>query len=192
MRLSSRFEEALTLMCRLHKDQVRKGTQIPYVTHLLAVSSIVLDYGGSEDEAIAALLHDAPEDQGGLEVLTRIRENFGSAVASIVDACTDTYETPKPPWRLRKEAFLQRLPRESRSVHLVSAADKLHNARSVLRDYRIHGEDVWKRFNAGRDETLWYYRSLVDVLRKTDIPALLVDELQQTVHEIEIASDLNS
>ena len=144
---------------RLHASQKRKGTPIPYVAHLLGVASIAIEYGASEDEAIAALLHDAVEDQGGPATREVVRRRFGEQVIAIVDGCTDADTQPKPEWRPRKEAYIDHLPGASHSVHLVSAADKLHNVRSILRDYRVIGEELWGRFKGGRDGTLWYYRA---------------------------------
>jgi (p)ppGpp synthase/HD superfamily hydrolase len=179
-----KFERGFVYAARLHRDQYRKGTRIPYVTHLLAVASIVGENGGTEDEVVAALLHDAPEDQGGEAILEEIRARFGDEVAQIVDGCTDTYEDPKPPWRERKERYLAHLAGASGSVRLVSSADKLHNARAVLSDYRLLGEDLWSRFNGGKEGTLWYYRAIVDVLRiKNDSPT--VEELDRVVSEME-------
>ena len=148
MSLSTRFEEALILATRLHAGQVRKGTTIPYIAHLLGVTSIVLEHGGDEEEAIAALLHDAAEDQGGKAILEDIRGRFGYGVAEIVEGCTDAWTDPKPPWRERKQAYVAALRRASASVRLVSSADKLHNARAILGDYRALGEAVWERFPA--------------------------------------------
>src|SRR5215210_4052097 len=182
MPYGEKFENALEYASRLHRDQYRKGTSIPYITHLLAVASIVGENGGTEDEVVAALLHDAPEDQGGEARLRDIRDQFGDGVAEIVDGCTDTYETPKPPWRERKERYLAHLAGASESVRLVSSADKLHNARTVLSDYRLLGEDLWKRFNGGRDGTLWYYRAIVGSLRNEDPVA---EELDRVVTELE-------
>ncbi len=178
------FERALVYAARLHGDQYRKGTGVPYVTHLLAVAAIVGENGGTEDEVVAALLHDAPEDRGGEARLTDIRLRFGDAVAEIVAGCTDTYEDPKPPWRERKERYLAHLAGASDPVRLVSAADKLHNARSVLADYRAVGEELWDRFTGGREGTLWYYRAVVDNLRtQNDDP--IVQELDRVVGELE-------
>ncbi len=185
MALTARFERALTFAAQLHADQVRKGTDIPYLAHLLGVASLVLEYGGGEDEAIAALLHDAVEDQGGPATRARIQALFGRTVAAIVDGCTDTDETPKPPWRARKEAYLAHLPTAAPAVLLVSAADKLYNATSILRAYRDVGADVWSRFSAGRGEQLWYYRALVTAFRTAGAPAPLVDELDLVVAELE-------
>ena len=185
MPYGEKFEQALPYAARLHKDQVRKGTSTPYVTHLLAVASIVGENGGTEDEVVAALLHDAPEDQGGEAQLGEIRVRFGDEVAEIVDGCSDTYETPKPPWRERKERYLAHLADAPGSVRLVSSADKLHNARTVLSDYRLVGEDLWSRFNGGKEGTLWYYRAIVDVLRG-DGP--VVEDLHRVVTELEAVS----
>ena len=185
MTLSVHFEEALVFATRLHAGQRRKGTSVPYIAHLLAVAGIVLDYGGTESEVIAALLHDAVEDQGGPPTRAEIRRRFGEAVVAIVDGCSDTDEVPKPPWPERKEAYLARLGQETASVRLVSAADKLHNARDVLAAYRALDEALWGRFTGGRDGTLWYYRALVDVYRATDTVPALVDELDRVVRKIE-------
>lgn len=184
MTLTARFDDALVLARNLHADQVRKGTAIPYVSHLLAVSSIVLDHDGTEDEAIAALLHDAVEDQGGDAARTEIRRRFGDAVVDIVDGCTDAEVIPKPPWRARKEAYVGHIAGSSRSVRLVSAADKLHNARAILADYRQSGESLWGRFNGGRAGTLWYYRALVGAFSAVDRTPL-VEELDRTVTALE-------
>jgi (p)ppGpp synthase/HD superfamily hydrolase len=184
MTLTARFEEALVLAVRLHAGQTRKGTDTPYISHLLAVTGIVLEHGASEDEAIAALLHDAAEDAGGRETLEKIRDRFGETVAEIVAGCTDSWTIPRPPWRGRKEAYIAHLRGASASVRLVSAADKLHNARAILADYRTLGEEVWGRFNGGREGTLWYYRSLVGVLRDTGPPPI-VEELDRVVSELE-------
>ncbi len=186
MTLSCRFQHALTLAVGLHDGQPRKGTSIPYISHLLGVASLVLDNGGDEDEAIAALLHDAIEDQGGSETREEIRRRFGDRVVEIVDGCSDTDSTPKPPWLERKKAYLTHLRNASASVLLVSAADTLHNARAILNDYRELGEPLWERFNGGREGTLWYYRSVVTAFRKAAAaPLRLVEELDRIVSEIE-------
>ena len=182
--LSTRFEEALIFATRLHAKQTRKGTNIPYVAHLLAVTSIVFENGGTEDEAIAALLHDAVEDQGGAATREEIRRRFGDTVVAIVDGCTDAEVIPKPPWRARKEAYIAHVRKAPASVRLVSAADKLHNARAILADYRELGESLWKRFNGGKEGTLWYYRSLVDAFRAGGTTPL-IEELDRVVSEIE-------
>ena len=182
--LSSDFCEALNYAVQMHLRQFRKGTPIPYVSHLLAVASLVLEYGGTEEEAIAALLHDAVEDQGGRQVLDRIRRRFGETVAEIVEGCTDAETIPKPPWRERKEAYIRHIASASQSVCLVCAADKLHNARAILRDYRELGEGLWSRFNGGREGTLWYYRTLLIALRMRYKSAVL-DDLEREIHELE-------
>ena len=179
-----KFEEALTYASRVHADQRRKGTQTPYITHLLAVAAIAGENGGTEDEVIAALLHDAPEDQGGEERLADIRARFGDEVADIVEACSDTFETPKPPWRGRKEKYIAHIQKASDSARLVSAADKLHNARSILSDYREVGEDLWDRFTGEKDGTLWYYEALVQAFRETGTEPAIVEELDLTVTEL--------
>lgn len=182
--LGPRFEEAFGFAARLHAGQLRKGTGIPYVAHLLAVAGLVLEDGGDEDEAIAALLHDAAEDQGGAAVLGEIRERFGDRVAAIVRDCSDTLEQPKPPWRPRKEAYLRRLGSAPPDVLRVALADKLHNARSVLADLRTLGPALWGRFNAPRDDQLWYFRALVDLFARRK-PGPMTDELARIVAAIE-------
>jgi len=184
MNLSRRFEEALAYAARIHATQRRKATEVPYVAHLLAVASIALENGAGEEEAIAALLHDAVEDQGGLPRLEEIRARFGDRVAKIVEECSDAVTAPKPPWRARKEAYMEHLRHASPSGCLVSASDKLHNARSILADFRRLGDTVWSRFSGGKEGTLWYYRSLVGALRDR-APAPLVDELNRVVTELE-------
>ena len=184
MTFTHRFEDALVLAHQLHAKQKRKGTAIPYVGHLLAVAAIVIENGGTEDEAIAALLHDAIEDAGGDGVRHVIHERFGANVLAIVEGCTDTDQTPKPPWRKRKEDYIAHVRHASASVRLVSMADKLHNARSILQDYRVHGESVWQRFSGGKEGSLWYYRSLVNVFRES-VTSPLVEELNRVVTELE-------
>lgn len=185
--LSRRFEDALVFATQLHREQPRKGTTIPYVAHLLAVASIALEHGADEDEAIGALLHDAAEDQGGEPTLKLIRERFGPRVAEIVEGCTDAITIPKPPWRQRKEKYLAHLPHSSASVRLVSASDKLHNARSILSDLHREGEETWTRFNGGKEGTLWYYRALVRAFRAAG-NSPLVEELDRVVTEMEKCS----
>lgn len=184
-RLSNRFEDALVYATRLHATQTRKGTDIPYVSHLLAVTSLVIEAGGTEDEAIAALLHDGPEDQGGEKTLSTIRERFGSKVADIVADCSDTFEEEKPPWSERKRAYLAHLSSAPASVLLVSCADKLHNARAILADYRSVGEALWERFRGGKEGTLWYYRALVSSYAAASEPPVLLDQLERVVTELE-------
>jgi (p)ppGpp synthase/HD superfamily hydrolase len=184
MIFSSRFEEALLFATKLHAGQLRKGTAISYIAHLLAVTAIVLENGGNEDEAIAALLHDGIEDQGGDAARQEIRRRFGNTVVAIVDGCTDSDVYPKPPWRARKEVYIAHLRAASPSVRLVASADKLHNARAVLADYRTLGETLWLRFHGGREGTLWYYRSVTDTLLASGRTPL-IDELGRVVSEIE-------
>jgi len=181
--LGDRFRRALAYAARLHATQFRKGTTRPYVAHLLGVTSIVLTHGGDEDDAIAALLHDAVEDQGGKPLLREIRTRFGARVARIVDACTDADTYPKPPWRARKERYLRHLRTAEASARLVSAADKIYNAQETLMDARELGSDVWKRFHASREETLWYYGEVVKILRRKG-PRALAAELERIVAEL--------
>ncbi|HTT34091.1 MAG TPA: HD domain-containing protein [Methylomirabilota bacterium] len=182
--VSKRFIEALTYAARLHAKQVRKRTARPYIGHLLSVTSIVIEYGGDEEMAIAALLHDAVEDQGGLPRLREIRRKFGERVARIVDGCTDSYGEPKPPWRERKLAYLDRVAQEQTDVRLVSAADKLSNARETLHELRVHGDSVFEKFEGKKEGTLWYYRALVEAYRKAGTGPL-IDELDRVVTELE-------
>lgn len=184
MAYGERFEEALVYAARIHRDQVRKATGIPYITHLLAVAALVGEHGG-EDAVIAALLHDAIEDQGGPARLRDIRERFGPTVARIVADCSDTDTIPKPPWRARKEAYLRIAGDKPLDSQLVSLADKVHNARATLADLRTHGDVVWERFRGGRDGTLWYYHELLAIYRQTGVAPPLVAEFARVVAEIE-------
>jgi (p)ppGpp synthase/HD superfamily hydrolase len=179
-----RFEEALLYAARVHAVQRRKGTAIPYVTHLLAVAAIVGENGGTEDEVIAALLHDAVEDQGGEARLADIRARFGVEVAAIVWGCTDAETIPKPPWRARKEAYIAHLAGATPSVLLVSSADKLHNARAILADLRAQGAATWGRFNGGKEGSLWYYRALAAAYARRE-GGPVAEELARVVGEIE-------
>ena len=164
MPYTSRVVDAMALMFQLHETQLRKGNAVPYITHLLAVAAIVGEYGGDEEQFIAALLHDAVEDQGGQETLARIREQFGERVAEMVWACSDTDVLPKPPWRARKESYIAAVAHEPPAVKLISAADKLHNIRTTIMDLRIHGTVIWDRFQGGMDGSLWYYREVFNAL----------------------------
>jgi (p)ppGpp synthase/HD superfamily hydrolase len=184
MKLSERFTDALIFASHLHANQLRKGRGVPYIAHLLGVASIALEYGANEEEAIAALLHDAIEDQGGEATRAEIYRRFGETITDIVNGCTDSDTTPKPPWRQRKEAYIAHIPTASASVRLVSAADKLYNARSILTDYRLVGDAVWERFHGGKNGTLWYYRALVKAFRSVESTPL-VDELERVVSELE-------
>jgi (p)ppGpp synthase/HD superfamily hydrolase len=182
--LTRRFDEAFAYARETHAPQTRKGTGVPYIGHLLGVASIVLEDGGSEDEAIAALLHDAPEDHGGRERLEDIRARFGDTVAKIVEDCTDSWSMPKRPWPERKMAYAEHARTLSASSLRVSAADKVHNAYAILRDLRTVGERVWDRFNASADDIVNYYRSLVRSYREAG-GGRLVDELDRIVRGIE-------
>jgi (p)ppGpp synthase/HD superfamily hydrolase len=185
MPLSPRFEQALTYAAQVHSGQTRKGSDVPFIAHLLAVASLALEYGADEDQAIAALLHDAAEDAGGERRLADIRARFGSKVADIVDGCTDTYETPKPPWRKRKEAYIAHIAHAPPGALLVSCCDKLHNTRAIVADLRQHGPATWTKFKGGRDGSLWYYRTLAEIFSKSDLPSGLVDELRRTVETMQ-------
>lgn len=177
------FERALQHAAQLHRRQHRKGSNIPYITHLLAVAAIVGEYGGSEEEVIGALLHDTVEDTPA--TVEDIRDWYGYEVAKIVDGCSDTDVTPKPPWPERKKAYVERIREASRCIRLVSAADKLHNARMILKDLRADGETVWERFTGSKEDTLWYYRAMVDALRSQGDTGNIIDELEKVVQEIE-------
>jgi (p)ppGpp synthase/HD superfamily hydrolase len=182
-RLGKRFEKALVYATRAHATQFRKGTTRPYIGHLLGVAAIVLRHGGDEEEAIAALLHDAVEDQGGARRLRDIRAKFGSRVAQIVEACSDTDIEPKPPWLVRKKAYLEHLRRANSSVRLVSAADKLYNVHETIADHQRNGKSIWKRFHAGRDLSLWYYRQVAKILRRRG-PRELSRDLDRAIKEL--------
>ena len=186
--LGARFEDALVYAVRLHAAQVRKATAVPYAAHLLGVTSIALEHDASEDEAIAALLHDAIEDQGGATTGDAIRARYGDAVHALVVGCTDADVTPKPPWRERKERYVAHVAGAPEPVKLVSAADKLHNARSIVADHRVMGDALWERFRGGKEGSLWYYRALVEAYghgATSERLTRLVSELERVVAEIE-------
>jgi (p)ppGpp synthase/HD superfamily hydrolase len=176
--LTARFDDALTYASALHRAQIRKGTAIPYVSHLMAVSALVLEHGGDEDQAIAGLLHDAAEDQGGEATLREIARRYGDGVAEIVADCTDSWTEPKPPWRARKEGYIAGLPAKPARSLLVSLADKTHNAGAILRDYRALGDGLWARFNGGKAGTVWYYGALADAFARL-VPGSLAEELRR-------------
>jgi (p)ppGpp synthase/HD superfamily hydrolase len=181
--LTERFDRALTVAAGLHRDQLRKGTTVPYVSHLLGACSIALEFGANEDQAIAALLHDVIEDVEPTRAFAAVAE-FGPEVLRLVEACTDAM-SPKPPWRPRKEAYIARLAREDGAALLVSASDKLHNARAIVADLHRHGPSLWARFNPESDQ-LWYYRSLVSAFRSNSAhDTALISELDRTVTEME-------
>jgi (p)ppGpp synthase/HD superfamily hydrolase len=182
--LGKRFLKAFMFAANMHAGQTRKQTAIPYIAHLMSVSALVLEAGGDEDLAIAALLHDVVEDCGGQPVLRQVRRCFGERVAHVVAGCTDSDAYPKPPWRERKESYLRHLRIADADVRLVSAADKLHNLREILRDYHAVGEPVWQRFAGKRDGTLWYYRAWVREFRRRSLNPL-VKELERIVAELD-------
>ena len=183
-KLGPRFDEAFRFAAEKHAAQTRKKTDVPYISHLMSVAALVMEAGGDEDQTIAALLHDVVEDCGGEPVLEEVRQRFGDRVAIIVAGCTDAYTIPKPPWKQRKLDYLEVLRRADDDIRLVSAADKLHNVRTILADYRTEGDRVWERFSGRKDGTLWYYRAVLDVLRHGRSNRL-VDELQRVVTELE-------
>jgi (p)ppGpp synthase/HD superfamily hydrolase len=186
--LSQRFADALAFAFEVHRTQTKKATRIPYVSHLLEVAGTVLTYGGDEDEAIAALLHDAVEDHSDAVSFASLAQRFGTRVAAIVESCSDTSVSPKPPWKARKERYIDHLSGADESVVIVSAADKLSNARAVIKDFRELGDGVWTRFNAGKPDQLWYYRTVTAVLARrakgTRVQPL-VDELGRAVQKLE-------
>jgi (p)ppGpp synthase/HD superfamily hydrolase len=178
--LTNRYDDAFRYAHELHRAQVRKGTSIPYIAHLMAVSGLVIEHGGNEDQAIAGLLHDAAEDQGGAPTLDEIRRRFGDAVAAIVADCTDAWIEPKPEWRARKEAYLAKLAMKPAPSLLVSLADKTHNAEAILFDYRVLRDPLWERFNGGAEGTRWYYQSLVGIFTNVT-PGPLADRFSRAV-----------
>lgn len=182
--LTSRFDDAVRYAREVHSTQARKATGTPYFGHLIGVASIVLDDGGTEDEAIAALLHDAAEDHGGRPRLEDIRTRFGDAVARIVEDCTDSWDMPKRPWGERKRAYVEHARRLSPPSLRVSAADKVHNTYATLRNLRNMGEAAWQRFSASPDDVMAYYGSLVRAYREAG-GGRLVDELERIVRGIE-------
>lgn len=182
VQLTDRYRDALTFAFDLHREQRRAGSTVPYFAHLIGVSSLAIEHGADEDEAIAALLHDAAEDQGGRPTLDAIEARFGAKVAAIVEGCTDWLgDGPKPKWRERKKSYVDHLPASSPSIQLVSACDKLYNARAILADLRTVGDSVWTRFSGRREGVLWYYRSLAGAF---SIKNPVVDELRRVVDEL--------
>jgi (p)ppGpp synthase/HD superfamily hydrolase len=183
--MSPQFSDAFAFANQLHARQTRKGSTIPYISHLMIVAATVIEHGGNEDQAIAALLHDAAEDQGGKPRLDQIRLRFGDGVADIVDVCTDTFDDPKPAWRPRKEAYLKRLRNATAGARLVATADKLHNFSTTRDDLRSEGDAAWAKFNAPKEGQLWYFRECVDALSASGVTPL-VAKLAGVVAEIEI------
>ncbi len=181
--LSARFDEALVLACTLHRAQTRKASGVPYVAHLLGVASLVLEEGGDEDMAIAALLHDAAEDQGGEETLAEISAAFGAEVARWVRQASDSFARPKPEWETRKRHHLERIPAADREAQLIMLADKVHNARSILADHARVGSEVWDRFSVPRERTMWYYETLLKVFERGLSP-VLYDTLSECVRRM--------
>jgi (p)ppGpp synthase/HD superfamily hydrolase len=184
-KLTGQFSKALVYAELKHHNQIRKGGDIPYVGHLLLVAGLVINDGGSEAQAIAALLHDTVEDAGGPATLEEIKKNFGDEVARIVDECSDTDVEPKPPWRERKQTYINHLADVGQDTLLVSVADKLDNARSMLRDYHEHGPELWQRFTVkDPHDHLWYYTELLKAYRARDCTSWMVDELDRVVTEL--------
>lgn len=184
-KLGSRLQKAFRYAAEKHAGQARKGTAVPYLSHLMAVTSLVLEAGGDEEMAIAALLHDVVEDCGGMPRLREIRKQFGPRVAKIVEGCTDSFGEPKPEWIERKKDYLREVKHAGRETRLVSASDKLHNVRTILADYRQDGEKIWSRFSGKRDGILWYYRALSDEYARK--PNRITRELEIVVAELERA-----
>jgi GTP pyrophosphokinase len=182
--LTNRLDSAFSYAHEVHSGQFKKGTSVPYLGHLMGVSSIVLGDGGTEDEAVAALLHDAAEDHGGRTRLEDIRSRFGDAVARIVEDCTDSWENPKPPWVERKRSYIQHARTLPPPSLRVSVADKVHNTYAILRDLRTIGEEVWERYDVSADDVLAYYESLVRAYREAG-GGRLVDELERIVRGIQ-------
>jgi (p)ppGpp synthase/HD superfamily hydrolase len=185
-KLGVRLQRAFRYAAEKHYGQARKQSAVPYLSHLMAVASLVLEAGGDEDLAIAALLHDVVEDCGGMPRLREIRKRFGARVAKIVEGCTDSFGEPKPEWIERKKDYLREVQHADAETRLVSASDKLHNVRTILADYRQHGEAIWKRFNGGREGTLWYYRALSDEYRRRS-PNRITRELEIAIADLESA-----
>lgn len=187
MKLTDRFVQALEYSFYLHKDQTRKVTNVPYMSHLLSVSALVIENNGTEDEAIAALLHDAVEDQGGLKILEEIKSKFGQNIGCIVEECSDSFtakDEEKLDWKQRKIAYISKVEKMSKSALLVNYADKIHNLRSILRDHRLLGKDIWTVFKSSKLDMIWLYRSLIAEYRKHE-SHVLVDELEELVNQIE-------
>jgi (p)ppGpp synthase/HD superfamily hydrolase len=182
--LGPRLQRAFRYAAEKHEGQTRKQTAVPYLSHLMAVASLVLEAGGDEDMAIAALLHDVVEDCGGMPRLREVRKMFGARVAGIVEGCTDSFGDPKPEWIERKKEYLREVTHADSETRLVSASDKLHNVRTILADHRQNGEAIWKRFSGKKDGTLWYYRALSDEYRRRGANRI-TRELELAVEELE-------
>ena len=182
--LGPRLQRAFRYAAEKHDGQTRKQTAVPYLSHLMAVASLVLEAGGDEDMAIAALLHDVVEDCGGMPRLCEVRKKFGPRVGKIVEGCTDSFGEPKPEWVERKKDYLHELKDADAETRLVSASDKLHNVRTILADYRQDGETIWKRFSGKKEGTLWYYRALSDEYQRRGSNRI-TRELEMAVAELE-------
>jgi len=185
-KLGPRLQRAFRYAAEQHDGQTRKQSTVPYLSHLMAVASLVLEAGGDEDMAIAALLHDVVEDCGGMPRLREIRKQFGPRVAKIVEGCTDSFGEPKPEWVDRKKDYLREVKHADAETRLVSASDKLHNVRTILADYRLHGEDIWKQFSGGKEGTLWYYRALSDEYQRRGTNRI-TREIEIAVAQLELA-----
>jgi GTP pyrophosphokinase len=189
--MTTRLADAFRYATEIHAGQTRKGTAIPYIAHVMGVASIAFSYGADEDEAIAALLHDTIEDApaaiGAERVRDAIRRQFGERVLAIVEGCTDTDASPKPPWLERKKQYIAHVVAADASTVLVSASDKLHNVSAILADFRQHGDAVWRRFNAdaGKRGVIGYYRGLVTAYRRTGHQPRLVSDLHSVVSALE-------
>ena len=183
--LTGRFDAAVLFASALHAGQRRKGSGVPYLAHLLQVAGLVLEAGAGEDTAIAALLHDAVEDQGGDAVRDEIAARFGEPVARIVVGCSDSSSPPKPPWRARKQAHIDRMAQEPPEVRLVVTADKLHNTRTITGDYRRQGEALWAIFHGRRDGTLWYLHGMTAALVAADPHAPLLADLVEALADLD-------
>ncbi|MEO1428355.1 MAG: HD domain-containing protein [Cyanobacteria bacterium J06633_8] len=182
-KLTTKFEQALIYATQLHANQTRKVDKIPYISHLMSVSALILEAGGSEDEAIAGLLHDAIEDQGGKATREQIRDKFGEQIVEIIDGCTESDITPKPPWKERKIQYIENIRNGSDSVKLVSLADKLHNARSLLIGYRNKGDKLWDYFSGSKEDKLWFYRELL-VIYQQSYDNFMTVELERILREL--------
>jgi len=185
-KLGPRLRRAFRYAAEKHDGQTRKQTAVPYLSHLMAVASLVLEAGGDEDMAIAALLHDVVEDCGGMPRLREVRKLFGRRVAKIVEGCTDSFGEPKPEWIERKKDYLREVKHADRETRLVSASDKLHNVRTILADYRKDGEAIWQRFTGKKEGTLWYYRALSNEYQRKN-PNRITRELEIAVTDLESA-----
>lgn len=182
-KLGPKLKQAFSYAAKWHAGQTRKATTVPYLSHLMAVASLVLEAGGDEEMAMAALLHDVVEDCGGMPRLREIRKQFGARVARIVEGCTDSFGEPKPDWIERKRGYLEEVTHADAETRLVSASDKLHNVRTILADYRKDGDAIWARFNGKKEGTLWYYRALSDEYART--PNRITRELELAVRELD-------